>query len=51
VDKYTADKQEEQRNTDCIAMAAYIQGNTGERDAYTDGNSAFAMREALFKGI
>jgi hypothetical protein len=49
VDKYKADKQEEQKNTNCIAMAAYIQGNTGERDAYTDGNIGFAMSEALLK--
>jgi hypothetical protein len=30
-------------------MVASIQGNTGESDGYTYGNSAFAMREALLE--
>jgi hypothetical protein len=48
-DKYSAHELEEQKNTGCIAMVASIQGNTGESDAYTDGNSAYAIREALLK--
>jgi hypothetical protein len=48
-DKYSADKQEEQKDTNCIAMAAYIQGNTGESDTYSDGNGPYAIREALLK--
>jgi hypothetical protein len=48
-DKYSADKQEEEKNTNRIAMLAYIQGSTRESDAYTDVNSAYAIREALLK--
>jgi hypothetical protein len=48
-DKWTAAKQEEQKNSDHIAMVAYIPRNTGESDAYTNCNSAFVIREALLK--
>jgi hypothetical protein len=49
-DNWSAAKQEEHKNTNPKGMAAYIHGNTGESDAYTDGDSAFAIREALLKG-
>jgi hypothetical protein len=47
VDTYTPAEKAEQKSTDRVAKAAYIQGNTGESEPYTDGDSSYIIRQAL----
>jgi hypothetical protein len=45
--KYMPIEQEEPKKTNCIAISAYIQGNTSESEIYMDEDSAYASKKAL----
>src|SRR5512136_2598032 len=48
-DKYTAEEKEIIKNTDRVARAMYIQGNSGANEVCTDELTAYAIREKLKK--
>jgi hypothetical protein len=48
-EKYDAAEKEVVKATDRVARSAYIQGNSGVNEIYTDKESAYEIREALRK--